>query len=87
MVSSLGLSTFLNWKVFFISNSGKINLMSTLSPDTHPKMEAPQIELWRSASPTRKMEMLAQPNQSARLLALAGVSFLYPQIDYSYSLR
>ena len=35
-------------------------------------MEALQIEFLRFASPTRKMEMLAQLNQSARLLALAG---------------
>ena len=33
--------------------------MSALSPDTHPKMEALQIELWRQASPTRKMHMLS----------------------------
>ncbi len=54
--------------------------MSTLFPDTHPKMEALQIELWRTASPTRKMQMLAQLNQSARLLALAGLRSRYPQI-------
>ena len=53
--------------------------MSALFPDTHPKMEALQIELWRSASPTRKMQMLAQLNQSARLLALAGLRSRYPQ--------
>jgi hypothetical protein len=42
-------------------------------------MEALQIELWRSASPTRKMQMLAQLNQLARLLALAGLRCQYPQ--------
>ncbi|MDX9852136.1 MAG: hypothetical protein RBT01_16615 [Anaerolineaceae bacterium] len=52
--------------------------MSTLFPDTHPKMEDLQIELWRLASPTRKMEMLAQLNQSARLLALTGLRSQYP---------
>ena len=46
--------------------------MSALFPDTHPKMEALQIELWRQASPTRKMQMLAQLNASARLLAMTG---------------
>jgi predicted component of type VI protein secretion system len=55
--------------------------MSALFPDTHPKMEALQIALWRSASPTRKMQMLAQLNQSARLLALAGLRSQYPQAD------
>lgn len=53
--------------------------MSTLFPDTHPKMEALQIELWRQASPTRKMNMLAQLNASARLLALTGLRAQYPQ--------
>ncbi len=52
--------------------------MSALFPDTNPKMDALQIELWRQASPTRKMHMLAQPNQSARLLALAGLRSQYP---------
>ena len=53
--------------------------MSTLSSDTHPKMEALQIQLWRQATPTRKMHMLAQLNASARLLALAGLRSQYPQ--------
>jgi hypothetical protein len=53
--------------------------MSALFPDTHPKMEALQIQLWRQATPTRKMHMLAQLNASARLLALAGLRSQYPQ--------
>lgn len=53
--------------------------MSALFSDTHPKMEALQIELWRGASPTRKMQMLAQVNQSVRILALAGIRSQYPQ--------
>lgn len=53
--------------------------MSALFSDTHPKMEALQIQLWRQASPTRKMEMLAQLNASARLLALTGLRSQYPQ--------
>jgi predicted component of type VI protein secretion system len=53
--------------------------MGTLFTDTHPKMEALQIQLWRQASPTRKMEMLAQLNASARLLALTGLRSQYPQ--------
>jgi hypothetical protein len=52
--------------------------MSALSPDTHPKMEALQIELWRQASLTRKMHMLAQLNASARLLAMTGLRSRYP---------
>jgi predicted component of type VI protein secretion system len=53
--------------------------MSALFPDTHPKMEALQIQLWRQASPTRKMTMLAELNKSAQLLALAGLRNQYPQ--------
>ncbi|MCX6055264.1 MAG: hypothetical protein NTZ74_10190 [Chloroflexi bacterium] len=55
--------------------------MSALFSDTHPKMEALQIQLWRQASPTRKMEMVAQLNQSAKLLALAGLRSQYPQAN------
>lgn len=53
--------------------------MSALYADTHPKMEALQIALWRQASPTQKMNMLAQLNASARLLALTGLRARYPQ--------
>jgi predicted component of type VI protein secretion system len=53
--------------------------MSVLSSDTHPKMEALQIQLWRQASPTRKMNMLAQLNTSARLLAMTGLRSRFPQ--------
>lgn len=53
--------------------------MSALFPDTHPKMEALQIQLWRQASPTRKMGMMAQLNASARLLALTGLHAQFPR--------
>ena len=53
--------------------------MSPLSSDTHPKMEALQIQLWRQANPTSKMHMLAQLNASARILALAGLRSRHPQ--------
>lgn len=53
--------------------------MGALFSDTHPKIEALQIELWRTASPTRKMQMLAQLNQSAHLLALAGLRSQFPE--------
>jgi hypothetical protein len=52
--------------------------MSALYSDTHPKVEALQIELWRQASPTRKMHMLAQLNASVRMLALTGLRSRYP---------
>ena len=53
--------------------------MTSLSRDTHPKMEALQIQLWRQASTTRKMNMLAQLNASVRLVALAGLRSRFPQ--------
>jgi predicted component of type VI protein secretion system len=46
-------------------------------------MEALQIQLWRQASPTRKMEMLAQLNASVRLLALTGLRSRFPQASDS----
>ena len=57
--------------------------MIQLYPDTHPKMEALQIQLLRQASPTRKMNMVAQLNKSARLLALTGLHSQYPQASES----
>jgi hypothetical protein len=53
--------------------------MNIFLSDTHPKMEALQIELLRQASPARKLEMLAQLNASARTLALAGLRSRHPQ--------
>ena len=44
-------------------------------------MEALQIELWRQASPTRKMKMLAQLNASARTLALMGLRSRHPNAN------
>lgn len=52
--------------------------MTNLSSDTHPDMEALQLRLWRQADATRKMEMLAQLNASARMLALMGLRSQYP---------
>ena len=60
---------------------GYNQIMSVLYSDTHPKMEALQIQLWRQASPTRKMNMLAQLNASARLLAMAGLRSRFPDAN------
>ena len=54
-------------------------IMSSLFSDTHPDMEALQIQLLREAPPWRKLEMLAQLNASARLLALCGLRQRYPE--------
>ncbi|NJN55252.1 MAG: hypothetical protein HC804_11110 [Anaerolineae bacterium] len=53
-------------------------MKEALYADTHPEIEALQIQLWRQASPTRKMNMVAQLNASARLLALTGLRTQYP---------
>ncbi len=53
--------------------------MSLLSSDTDPEMEALQTRLWRQASPSRKMHMLAQLNAAVRLLALTGLRSRYPE--------
>ncbi len=60
-------------------NKGFHEKMSALFPDTDPRMEALQIQLWRQASPTRKMNMLAQLNASARLLAMSGLRSRFPE--------
>jgi hypothetical protein len=57
--------------------------MSAYHTDTHPKMEALQIRLLRSASPARKMEMLAGLNASAKTLALNGLRLRYPHASES----
>ena len=54
-------------------------IMGALFSDTHSRMEALQVSLLRQATPARKMEMLAQLNASARLLALCGLRSRYPQ--------
>jgi hypothetical protein len=47
--------------------------------DTHPKMEALQIELLRRTPAHRKMEMLVALNRSARTLALSGLRLRFPR--------
>jgi hypothetical protein len=49
-----------------------------LYDDTTPQMEALQIQLWREATPARKMELLGQLNESARTLALMGLRQRFP---------
>lgn len=61
--------------------------MSALYSDTHPKMEALQIALWRQASPTRKMQMVAQLNASVRMLALTGLRSRYPNASEAELIR
>jgi hypothetical protein len=53
--------------------------MSPYYSDTHPKMEALQIQLLRATPPWRKMELLAELNRAARELALAGLRKRFPE--------
>ena len=52
--------------------------MTALYPDTHPKMEALQIQLFRKAPSWRKLEMLAELNAAAKMLALSGLRQRHP---------
>ena len=61
--------------------------MNSFYSDTHPKMEALQINLLRETPPWRKMEMLAELNRAARELALAGLRQRYPEADETALLR
>ena len=40
-----------------------------------------QIQMWREASPAQKMDMVAELNQAARMLALMGLRDQYPNAD------
>ncbi len=44
-------------------------------------MEALQIQLWRQASSTRKMDMVAQLNATVKTLALAGLRSRFPKAN------
>lgn len=61
--------------------------MNSFYTDTHPKMEALQIKLLRETPPWRKMEMLAELNEAARELALAGLRQRNPEADETTLLR
>lgn len=52
--------------------------LHTYFSDTQPAMEAMQTQLLQAATPARKMNMLAQLNRTARLLALTGLRSQFP---------
>ena len=52
--------------------------MRTLAEDTSPDAERVLIELFRSASPARKIAMVLSANRTARVLALAGLRERHP---------
>lgn len=52
--------------------------MTPLSTDTHPKAERVQIELLRRAPAWRKLQMVAQLNETIKTLALSGLRQRHP---------
>lgn len=46
--------------------------------DTHPEIAAMQTQLLRQLSPAQRLEKVAQLNQTAKMLALAGLKSRYP---------
>lgn len=53
--------------------------MNQLFPDTHPEAERVLLQLLRQAPPWRKLEMVAQMNETVRTLALSGLRQRYPR--------
>jgi len=53
--------------------------VSTLFPDTTPEVERVLIELLRRAPAWRKLELVAQMNDTVRMLALSGLRTRHPQ--------
>jgi hypothetical protein len=46
--------------------------------DTHPKIEAMQLEMLRRAPVAKKLEMVANLNQAAIEMAFSGLRMRYP---------
>ena len=63
----------------FYFHPSNIKSTNRLYPDTRPVMEVLKIDLWRSTSPTQKMQILAQLIQSTRLIAIVELRSQYPQ--------
>lgn len=53
--------------------------MTALFPDTHPKMEALQIELIRYMPSWKKMTMVDSLNETVKSLALNGIRQRHPE--------
>ncbi len=49
-----------------------------MAADTQPEAERILLELWRHATPARKVAMVLSANRTARLLALTGLSERHP---------
>jgi hypothetical protein len=55
--------------------------MSALFPDTHPKMEAKQIELIRSMPPWKKISIVDGLNETVKTLAISGIKQRHPDAN------
>jgi len=55
-----------------------LSSMSKYYSDTQPEIEALQVSLLREAPVWRKLEMLAQLNAAAQMLALSGLRQRHP---------
>jgi len=53
-------------------------MQKRMTLDTHPNAERVQIDLMRSTPVWRKMDLLAQLNQTARLFAVSGLRRRHP---------
>jgi len=54
-------------------------IMTALSSDTNSKAERIQLDLMRNAPAWRKIQMVAQLNETVRTLAMSGLSQRHPQ--------
>jgi hypothetical protein len=52
--------------------------MKPLAEDTDANSERVLIQLWRDASPARKLAVMLDANQTARALAMAGLRQRHP---------
>ena len=53
--------------------------MATLFSDTQPEIEALQLDLLRQTPAWKKLAILAQLNETGRMLALSGLRQRHPQ--------
>jgi hypothetical protein len=53
--------------------------MSVLFPDTRPEAEAVLIDLLRKTPSWRKLEMVAQMNETVKTMMFSGLKRRYPQ--------
>ncbi|MBM3124974.1 MAG: hypothetical protein FJZ87_07835 [Chloroflexi bacterium] len=52
--------------------------MSALFPDTHPKMEAMQIEIIRRMPSWKKISIMEGLNETVKALAISGIKERHP---------